>query len=130
MIADRNTDHLNQVDSTPFTVEPLLSLIGKDMFTTFSQDLLDGKVDLSKLQLSLTIQLYMKTLKQNKTSVNSTTNNIIPYNEYIEGFNNWKEQTTTSPSGRQLGHHQSLLKPNGTQYSEEEPDFDSISSHQ
>ena len=84
MIADRNTDHLNQVDSTPFTVEPLLSLIGKVTFTTFSQDLLDGKVDLSKLQLSLIIQLYMKTLKQNKTSVNSTTNNIIPYNEYIK----------------------------------------------
>ena len=62
-------------------------------------------------------------LKQNKTIVNSTTNNIIPYKEYIEGFKNWKEQRTTSPSGRHLGHHKSLLKLDGTLYFDEEPDF-------
>ena len=105
LIADRNANHLNQADGTPFTVEPLSSLIGKDTFTTFSQELLDGTADLSKLQLSPTIQLYMKNLKQNKTIVNSTTNNIIPYKEDIERSKNWKEHTTTSPSGRHLGHH-------------------------
>ena len=66
----------------------------------------------------------MKNLKQNKTNINSTTNNITLYKEYIEGFKNWKEQTTTSPSGRHLGHHKSLLKPDGTQYSDEEADFE------
>ena len=65
----------------------------------------------------------MKDLKQNKTIVNSATKNISPYKYYIEGFKNWKEQTTTSPSERHLGHHQILLKPNGIQYSEEKPDF-------
>ena len=40
LIADRNTKHLNQADGTPFTVEPLLSLVGKNTFTTFSQELL------------------------------------------------------------------------------------------
>ena len=50
LIAYRNANHLNQADGTPFTVEPLLSLIGKDIFTTFSQALLDGTADLSKLQ--------------------------------------------------------------------------------
>ena len=66
LIADRNANHLNQADGTPFTVEPLLSLIGKDTFTTFLQALVDGTTDLSKLQLSPTIQLYMKNLKQKK----------------------------------------------------------------
>ena len=65
----------------------------------------------------------MKNLKQNKIIDNSTTNNIISYNEYIEGFKSWKKQTTSSPSGRHLGYHQSILKPDGIQYSEEELDF-------
>ena len=65
----------------------------------------------------------MKNFKQNKTIGSSTTDNIIPYNECIKEFKNRKEQTTTSPSGRYLGHHESLLKLDGTQHSEEEPDF-------
>ena len=47
LIADRNTKYINQVDETPFTVKPLLFLDGKDTFTTFSQELLDGTTDLS-----------------------------------------------------------------------------------
>ena len=65
----------------------------------------------------------MKNLKQNKIIDNSTTNNIIPYNEYIEGFKSWKKQTTASLSGKHLGYHQSILKPDEIQYSEEELDF-------
>ena len=41
LIVDRNAKHPNQADRTSFTVEPLLSLVGKDTFTTFSQELLD-----------------------------------------------------------------------------------------
>ena len=55
LFAERNANHLNQTDGTPFTVEPLLSLIGKDTFMTFSQELLDDTADLSKRQLSPTI---------------------------------------------------------------------------
>ena len=68
----------------------------------------------------------MKNLKQNKTIVNSPTNTTIHYKEYVEGFRNWKEKTTTSPSGKHLGHHKCLLKPDGNQYSKEELDFGEI----
>ena len=88
LIADRNAHHLNQADRTPFTIEPLLSLIGKDTFTTLSQELLEGKANLSQLDLSPTTQLYMEKLKQKKIIVNSPTNTTIPYKEYVEGFKN------------------------------------------
>ena len=91
LIADRNAHHLNQADGTPFTIEPLISLIGKDTFTTFSKELLEGKANLDQLNLSPTTRLYMENLKQNKTIVNSPTNTTIPYKEYIEGSRNWKE---------------------------------------
>ena len=35
----------------------------------------------------------------------------------------WKESTTTSPSGRHLGHHHSLSSPDGTQYNKDKEDF-------
>merc|ERR1711865_401610 len=54
-IAERNTHHLNQAQGTPLTIEPLLSLIGTDSFTSFSQELLDGTAKLSPLKLSPTI---------------------------------------------------------------------------
>ena len=79
LIIDRNAKHPNQADRTPFTVEPLLSLVGKDTFTTFSQELLDETADLSQLKLSPTTQLYMQNLKQNNTIVKPPTNTTIPY---------------------------------------------------
>ena len=84
LIIDCNPKHFKQVYGTPFTVAPLLSLVGKDTFTTFSQELLDGIADLSPLKSSPTTQLYMQNLKQNKTIANSPTNTTIPYNEYVE----------------------------------------------
>ena len=101
----------------------LLNLFYPSSARIFSQEILEGKENLSQLDLSPTTQLYMKKLKQNKKIVNLPTNTTIPYKEYVEGFKNWKEKTTTSPSRRHLGHHKCLLKPDCNQYSKEEPDF-------
>lgn len=92
LIADRNANHLNQVDGTLFTIESFLSLVGKDTFTTFSQELLDGTADLSQLKLSPTPQLYMQNLKQKNTIVKSPTNTTISYKKYVEGFKKWKKK--------------------------------------
>jgi hypothetical protein len=32
----------------------------------------------------------------------------ITFEEFIEGFSKWKEKTTTSPSGRHVGHYKLL----------------------
>ena len=65
----------------------------------------------------------MKNLNQKNKIIKSSTNTTIPYKEYVEGFKNWKEKTTTSPSGRHLGHHKILLQPDETQYWKEETDI-------
>ena len=56
VIAERNSHHLNQAQGTPLTIEPLLSLIGTDSFTSFSQELLNGTFNLTSLPLSPTIK--------------------------------------------------------------------------
>ena len=71
VIADRNSHHLNQAQGTPLTIEPLLFLIGTDSFTSFSQELLNGKADIASLQMSPTITKYLKNLKQNKEVIST-----------------------------------------------------------
>ena len=55
--------------------------------------------------------------------MSTKTNTNIPFNEYKQGFKQWKESTTTSPSGRNLGHHHSLLASVGTQYNKDKEYF-------
>ena len=63
VIAEKNSHHLNQTQGTPLTIEPLLSLIGTDSFTSFSQELLNGTSDLTSLPLSPTIKRYTQNLQ-------------------------------------------------------------------
>ena len=123
VIAERNSHHLNQAQGTPLTIEPLISLIGTDSYTSFSQELLNGKADLDPLMLSPTMTKYVKNLKQNKEIISTTTNKFIPLHAYKQDFKKCEESTTTSPSGRHLGHHHSLLSPDGNQYNETKEDF-------
>ena len=37
----------------------------------------------------------------------------IPIKEFKQGYRKWKERTTTSPSGRHLGHYHALFAPDG-----------------
>ena len=46
-------------EGTPLKIEALVSLIGEDSFTTFSQELLDGKAGLSLLQLTQITKEYL-----------------------------------------------------------------------
>ena len=52
VIVDRNSNNLNQARCTQLTIEPLLSLIGTDSFTSFSQELLNEKADIKSLKMS------------------------------------------------------------------------------
>ena len=80
-------------------IEPLLSLIQTDSYTSFSQELLNGKPDIDSLKMSPIIIKYLKNLKQNKEVISTKINKFIPLHEYKQGFKKWKESTTTSPSG-------------------------------
>ena len=71
VIAERNAHHLNQAQGNPLTIEPLLSLIGTDSFTSFSQESLNGTSNLISLPLSPTIKKYLKKLKQNSKIVST-----------------------------------------------------------
>ena len=86
VIAERNSHHLNLAQGTPLTIGPLLSLIETDSFTSFFQELLNGKADIESLKMSPTITKYLKNLKQNKEVISTKTNKFIPLHEYKQEF--------------------------------------------
>ena len=120
---ERKYHHLNQAQGTPFTIEPLLLLIGNDSFTSFSQTLLNGKADMESLKMIPTITKYLYNLKQIKEVISTETNKFTSLHEYKQEFKKWKESTTTSSSGRHLYHHHSLLSTDGNQYNDNKEDF-------
>ena len=87
---DKKSHDLNQIQGTPLTIEPLLSLIGTDSFTSFSQELFNGKADIESLKMSPTITKYLMSLKQNKEVISTKTNKFIPLHKYKEGFKSGK----------------------------------------
>ena len=88
-------------------------MIGKDSFTPFSQEILDGTVRFDNLNVSDNIKHYLRNLKQENINGKINNKGIIPLNEFKQGYKQWKERTTTFPSGRNLDHYHVLLAPDG-----------------
>ena len=59
LIIERNAVHLNQAEGTPMTIEPMISLIGTDSYTTFGVKILKGTANVSEIKLP-TIRKYIQ----------------------------------------------------------------------
>ena len=88
LILDRNTHHLNQAQGSPFTVEPLQSLLGTDSDTPFAEELLNGDANLYYLPLTKVTKRYLESLTRNKEIIESSQQQTIPLDEYKKIFRN------------------------------------------
>ena len=105
---ERNTRHLNQAQGTPYTIEPLQSLLGLDSRTPYGNSVLDGTMNLKQLSLTTLQQLYFKEMKKIEQPLIKKVKNKVSLDEMKYTFTKWKERTTTSPSGRHLGRYKAL----------------------
>ena len=97
LVADRNSHHLNQAQGSPFTVEPLQSLLGPDSDTPFAEALLNSNEHFSNIPLTNVTKRYLESMTINTEIFHSSKQQTIPFDDYKKGFLNWKEKTTTSP---------------------------------
>ena len=102
----RNQKHFGQADGTPFTVSPLNIAIDFRTSTETCDTILEGKY--TNTELDDLTSLVIKHLEK-KTPLNKLPNTISEENIFKK-FALWPEKTTTSPSGRHLGHYKSLLR--------------------
>ena len=88
LISDRNSHPLNQAQGSPFTVEPLQSLLGTDSDTPFAEELLNGSANLNSIPLTKVTKRYLESLTRNKEITISSQQQTIPLDEYKKSFRN------------------------------------------
>ena len=104
-IRQRNQQHFGQAKGTPFTVSPLSELCGWHGDTTFCHAVHSNTANLPP-DLPQATRLILEKLQQPQHTVPV----VITAADLIKGYRHWREDTSTSPSGRHLGHYRALAK--------------------
>lgn len=108
-ISTRNQHHFSQAEGTPFTIEPLRTLLGRHGDTKMARDIEQGntpQLDMTEAAQAILNQLATQRLPEIDVHITAE--------QLRKGYNKWRESTATSPSGVHLGHYRALshLEPN------------------
>jgi hypothetical protein len=109
-LLERNKDHFRQANGTPFTVSPLIDIFGQAGTNQAAEDLYNGIVPELPDTVSEEVKAIINKLAHHRLPEFDCT---IPIEEAKGIFNGWRESTSTSPSGRHLGHYKATLAPDG-----------------
>jgi len=107
-LLNHSQKHFSQAKGTPYTTAPLNNLLGYDGLTEFGNQVFRGTIP-PETQLPPAAKLLLQH-QQSLLEPDETTEIPLTFNELMEGFKKWPEQTATSPSGRHLGTYKSMLK--------------------
>ena len=109
LLIERNQEHFSQAQGSPFTVAPLSDTFGYKGETMEATQLIRGhnSEHIIKKQ-PIGVQSILRKLNDNKAL--PLINADLTYSEFVAGFRTWREATSTSPSGRHLGHYKTLLR--------------------
>jgi hypothetical protein len=106
-LRDRNRSHFGQAQGTPFTVPPLSEDLNFHGATSSAEMILDGTYDSSGLA-DIT-RLVISNLHESKYAIRAPLTTTISDAAYMSKIKNWKESTSTSPSGLHLGHYHAMV---------------------
>lgn len=108
VLFERNRQHFAQADCTPCATGPLANLLGYSGISEFTDNILAGKPITEEILQSLppTASTVLATLRRKRPQ----QKDWISIEEMTDGFHNWRESTTTSPSGKHLGIYRTLTK--------------------
>lgn len=98
---DRNRLHFSQAHGTPCTTASIIDILGENGTTDAAQRILLGDIpdDLPK---------PLEYLFQAMKSTTPMLDSHYALDDMIQGFSKWRENTTTSPSGKHLGIYKAL----------------------
>jgi hypothetical protein len=102
--------HFNQAAGTPFTVYPL-SEVGTTETQFRTTHLPDGKPVQLPVDTFLETETIFDLLKQPLPgAAEADISSRISLADFVSAIKVWNEKTSTSPSGRHLGHYKLLVK--------------------
>jgi exonuclease III len=108
IILERNAAHYSQAKETPFGQEPNRTLLGPDGTSDFSEAVLNGTYRSLLNPDTVSPETFLMLDQLQRTDVPPISPDIT-FADFTEGIRKWPERTSTSPSGRHLGHYKSPL---------------------
>ena len=106
LILNRNIRHFSQAGDTPLATNEIIDEIGFGGTTEIAQRLLDGTADVDAITDDEVSRLFLQALQR----ASDTIQIEISQQDMLNRYKNWDEKTTTSPSGRHLGHFHALFR--------------------
>ena len=103
-IIKRNQQHFGQAHGTPFTVSPLSDHMQFTSHTAEAAEVLCGVYPTEGLDEYTALFLHNLRLKQRPID------SEISVDQFWGKIKNWKEATSTSPSGLHLGHYHAMVQ--------------------
>jgi len=99
----------NQAQHTPFGSGPLADLLGCTGETAAAQQLLQGQLprNIPPDTLPETVRILASLAQQTPSSAGSVT---VSEEEFVQTYTHTKESTSSSPSGRHIGHYIAATK--------------------
>jgi hypothetical protein len=108
-LIQRNMVHFSQAHGTPFTMEPLNKL-DWNACSLESENLLQGQISPEITSPNRFVMEILRSIAE-KTQLPEIDTYLSP-DKVAHGFCQWKEATSTSPSGCHLGLRRILAVPN------------------
>jgi ribonuclease HI len=114
VLIQRNIEHYQQANCTPFAREPLISHFGPHGTNENAEALYQGTIG----ELPPVNEYTMLVLEQLASDRLPTFDYTISKEEILHVFRHWRESTSTSASGKHLGHYRvfatnpKVLEPN------------------
>ena len=105
LIQARNKKHFSQAEETPLATNEIIDLFGPGGDTEYAEQILNGTADLRQATDDETSQLLLSLMRQRKEIKITLT-----VEDMMNRYKTWRETTTTSPSGRHLGHFHALFR--------------------
>jgi len=102
----RNREHFGQAQGTPFTESPLAEALNWQANTELDDKLLDGAIPTNISQFPQCQALLEACRAASDLDI---LPDIITFEDFKGKIKVWKENTSTSPSGRHLGRYKSLF---------------------
>ena len=110
----RNNTHYRQANCTPFGNTPRGTHLGYHGTSVAADSILDGTYSFRLDELTAEAQAYLQALRHPDSNLppsdrRPTISTAMSIEDLVAGFSKWPESTSTSPSGRHLGHYHALL---------------------
>lgn len=123
-IFQRNIAHFGQAEGTPFTVNPLKDQLGYSGMSQTGIDLIDNGVLSPELDNSCLYTQAVLTRLGDTARATASNEEYMTLDNFTRAIKHWNEATSTSPSGKHLGHYMSLLAidAHSNEYTDVNPD--------